>query len=611
MEPLFHAAPFTGYVYPNETVIAWSVLIVVYPYLTGLVAGSFTVSSLYHVFGMRQFEPVARFAMLLALCLMVCVPLPLLLHLGHPERAFNAMITPHLTSAFAIFGYAASFYTVLLLLENWFVYRPQIVQIAREGRGPLQWICRVASLGSDDLSERALHYDHKWITALAIIGIPAALGLHGYVGFVFGSLKSREWWSSDLMPAVFLLSAVISGTALVIVLYVLTCLGRRVPIDQRCVRGLVYTLWAFLMFALLLEGVEFASLMYRSREGIETIKEYVSGRLVVPFFVLQLGLGSLVPLVVLSVLIVRRVEGRALVAAASTSAALVLFAVLMMRWNVVIGGQEIAKTGKGLVQYQPEWAGREGLLAAGTVLCMPLVLMFLATRIVSPWAEESRAAWLRPRGARRRLAPAALGMLLAASLALAAGLAASPGAQAATPDLSGKEVVNGTCIKCHGSGLNGAPKIGDAGAWSPRSRQGLASLTEHALQGIRRMPPHGANFALSDIEIQRAITYMVNQSGGHWAEPISKSALPAERSGEQVVQAQCHKCHEAGVGGAPRIGDTAAWSPRLAHGLDALVRSAINGHGGMPARGGMIDLTDGELRSAIMYMYNRKPYSAR
>jgi Ni/Fe-hydrogenase subunit HybB-like protein len=397
MDALYHASPFSGYVYPNETIIPWSVLIVVYPYLTGLVAGSFTVSSLYHVFGMQQFKPVARFSMLLALCLMVCVPMPLLLHLGHPERAFNAMITPHLTSAFAIFGYAASFYTILLLLENWFVYRPQIVQIATEGKGPLKWVCRVASLGSNDLSEYAMNYDHKWIYALAVIGIPAALGLHGYVGFVFGSLKSREWWSSDLMPPVFLLSAVISGTALVIVLYVLTSLARKVAIEEPCVKGLAYTLWGFLMFALILEGLEIASMLYRSREGIDVIVTFLTGPLVVPFFILQIGLGSLVPLLMLTYVIVRGSKGRALTAAVFVSAALVLCAVLLMRWNVVIGGQEIAKTGKGLVSYEPEVLGREGLIAAGSVLFLPLILMFVATRIVSPWAEETRAAVLRGR----------------------------------------------------------------------------------------------------------------------------------------------------------------------------------------------------------------------
>src|SRR4030066_135449 len=126
MEPLFHVAPYSGAVYPNETVIPWTVLIVIYPYITGLVAGAFTVSSLYHVFGMERFKPVARFALLTSLCFMLFVPMPLLLHLGRPERAFNAVLTPHVTSAMAIFGYVAGFYIILLLLETWFVFRPDI-----------------------------------------------------------------------------------------------------------------------------------------------------------------------------------------------------------------------------------------------------------------------------------------------------------------------------------------------------------------------------------------------------------------------------------------------------------------------------------------------------
>jgi cytochrome c5 len=98
---------------------------------------------------------------------------------------------------------------------------------------------------------------------------------------------------------------------------------------------------------------------------------------------------------------------------------------------------------------------------------------------------------------------------------------------------------------------------------------------------------------------------MVNQSGGKWIEPRSKTKPAAERSGEQVVRMRCSKCHEAGTGGAPKIGDKAAWAPRMSQGLDATVRSAINGHGGMPARGGMPDLTDTELRSAITYMFSK------
>ena len=120
MEPLIHYAPYIGWVYPNETVIEWSIAIVVYPYITGLVAGAFTVSSLYQVFGFQRLKPVAHLALLTSLCFMLFVPLPLLLHLGHPERALNNLLTPHMTSAMAVFGYFATFYIVLLMIETWF-----------------------------------------------------------------------------------------------------------------------------------------------------------------------------------------------------------------------------------------------------------------------------------------------------------------------------------------------------------------------------------------------------------------------------------------------------------------------------------------------------------
>jgi len=388
METLFNASSFSGYVYPNETVVPWTVLIVVYPYLTGLVAGAFTISSLYQVFGFRQLRPVAHFALLVSLCCMVVVPLPLLLHLGHPERAFNAMITPHITSAFAVFAYAAAFYVILLILETWFVFRPHIVEQAQRAPAPLGWIYRVATLGSYDLSERALSYDRKWLFALAIIGIPGAHGLHGYVGFVFGSLKSREWWSSDLMPAIFLFSAIISGTALVIVLYVLSCKLRKVPVDLPCLKVMAYSLWGFMMFTLLLEGVEFLSLVYRGREGVEVILEFVKGPLIVPFFILQFGVGSVLPLAVITFIIWRGMSGRALVVGITASAVLVLLAVLMMRYNVVIGGQEIAKTGKGLIAYRPTLFGREGILAATTVLILPFFLLSILVRFLPPWHDE-------------------------------------------------------------------------------------------------------------------------------------------------------------------------------------------------------------------------------
>ncbi len=389
MEVIFNPASYTGYVYPNETVFAWGVLIVIYPYITGLVAGSFTVSTFYHVFGVPRFKPVARFALLTALSFMIFVPVPLLFHLGHPERAFNAIITPHWTSAFAAFGYFAGFYIIVLILEIWFVFREDIVARAQDTKGILRLFYRALTLGSYDVSDKVLAYDRQWLKALAIIGIPAAHGLHGYVGFVFGSLKSRDWWGSDLMPAVFLASAIISGISILIVLYVGVSKFRKVAIDENCLKGLVYMLWGFLMFTVVLEFLEFSNLIYKGRQGIDMVVELINGPLWSSIWIIQIGLGSILPFVILTYIIVRNTQGRYLVIGLTISALLILMAVLTMRWNVVIGGQELSKTMKGLVFYPLPIRGREGLLAAAGIFTAPFILLWILVRMFPPWIANS------------------------------------------------------------------------------------------------------------------------------------------------------------------------------------------------------------------------------
>ncbi len=388
MEHLFHVAPYTGYVYPNESVFPWTVLVVVYPYLTGLVAGAFTVSSFYHVFGMERFRPVSRLALLTALAFMIFVPFPLLMHLGHPERAFNAMITPHWTSAFVAFGYFALFYVCLLILEIWFVFRADIVAHAAAATGPVKQFYRALSLWSDDVSEKARVIDRKLMFTLAVIGIPAAHGLHGYVGFVFASVKSREWWGSDLMPAIFLFSAIISGVSLLIVLYVVVSKVRKTPIDEDCVRGLALALWGFMMFTLLLEGVEFLTLVYKAKEGIDIILEYVADDLFYRFFVFQFGIGAMLPIIMITIMVFRDIRGKTFITVAFISSLLVLMSVFLMRWNVVISGQEIAKTMRGLLDYHVPLLGREGLLVALTALIGPFVLLWIFTRVLPPWLDK-------------------------------------------------------------------------------------------------------------------------------------------------------------------------------------------------------------------------------
>ncbi len=377
----------TGYVYPNETVMEWSVLIANYPYMTGLVAGAFSVSSFAHVFGMKRFEPVARFALLAAFAFMIFVPTNLLIHLGHPERAFNAMLTPHWSSAFAMFGFFAAFYTVLLAIEIWFAFREDIVRMSRRVPGLLGQFYKLLTLGSDEISARSRAFDARVKFWLAVIGIPSAHGLHGYIGFVFGSVKAREWWSSDMMPVIFIFSAIVSGVSVMIVLYMIACWVRNMRINEEAVRGMAWALWGFLMFNLVLELVEFGTMVYKGLEGIDWIMEFVNSRLIITFFVLQLSVGSVLPIVILSLLSFLHIRGKPFLTGAFISSCLVLLAVFMMRWNVVIGGQEISKTGKGLLTYHPYLWGTEGLLMVVAILGATMAFFVLLLKILPPWAD--------------------------------------------------------------------------------------------------------------------------------------------------------------------------------------------------------------------------------
>ena len=192
------------------------------------------------------------------------------------------------------------------------------------------------------------------------------------------------------MPVIFLFSAIISGVSLLAVLYVVSCKLRKIPVDLGCLKGLAYTIWAFIMVALVLEGLEFANIVYKGREGVDMIMQYVTGPLLIPYFILQFAVGAITPFLWLSYMIWRGTSGRALVIGVTVCACLVLFSVFMMRWNVVIGGQEISKTGKGLLDYHLPFFGKEGALVAIILTLAPLALLYVLTRIFPPWEEKAK-----------------------------------------------------------------------------------------------------------------------------------------------------------------------------------------------------------------------------
>jgi cytochrome c5 len=173
---------------------------------------------------------------------------------------------------------------------------------------------------------------------------------------------------------------------------------------------------------------------------------------------------------------------------------------------------------------------------------------------------------------------------------------------------TGEEVYGQVCRNCHENGIAGAPKFGDKAAWGKVIKQGQAVVVSHAENGVRAMPPKGGNPDLDNVEVERAVVYMANRGGANWKEPVVAAAGAAkggpDRTGAEVVAATCGNCHTNGTNGAPKIGDRAAWRERAKNGYDKVLQSALRGHAGMPARGGMAELSDVEIKRAVEYMMN-------
>lgn len=378
----------TGYIYPNEVELHWGILVVVYPYVTGLVAGAFILASLEKVFNVKELQPTYRLALLSALSFLIVAPIPLLAHLGHPERSFEIFLTPHTQSAMAMFGFVYAWYlAVVLLLELWFDYRKDLVVWYQTGRGVSRWFYMILTLGSTSLSEKSLKFDKKACKFITIIGIPSAFLLHGYVGFIFGSVKANPWWSSVLMPIVFLFSAIVSGIALMLVLYVVTTLFRWKKIDMKCLDKLA----SFLLYAMIidfsLEALDFIHRLYESEESITILSQLISSRLFISLIIMQISIGTLLPMLSLAAMKLGQFPSELRKIVYSMSALLALIGIFSTRWNVVIGGQLFSKSLRGLTVYKMQFLGVEGLLMATGLLILPLVILLVLTRIAPPWPE--------------------------------------------------------------------------------------------------------------------------------------------------------------------------------------------------------------------------------
>ncbi|PLX74240.1 MAG: oxidoreductase [Desulfuromonas sp.] len=413
------------FVLPNEYVY-WSIQIVMYPYMTGLVAGAFVLSSLYHVFGVEKLKEIARYALVFSFALLPVAMMPLLLHLMQPLRGIHVMMTPHFTSAISAFGIVFMTYACIVGAEIWFVYRKFIVDsIHRLSAKPqrkgieslLLPIYKVISLGAMDTSREAIEADHKAVKFLAGVGIPVACFLHGYAGFIFGSVKANALWMTPLMPVIFICSAVVSGIALCIVSYYIFMEMRKwaakrgkswlLPdalahgdsalqveklrsIQEHEVKMTSKYLLIFMTLAITLELLDIIFRGYTAVKSWDILRDVIYEHDFVKIFIMQYGIGNFLPFLLLLVpgLTTRR---------AAFASILVLFGVLMMRWNVVIGGQAFSLTFAGFMHYHLPIIPhdfetfKEGLMGALMVCVTPFVIFYFLNMILPAFMTDDEA----------------------------------------------------------------------------------------------------------------------------------------------------------------------------------------------------------------------------
>jgi Ni/Fe-hydrogenase subunit HybB-like protein len=379
-----------GFMYPNEVELQWSVLIVLYPFLTGLVAGAFILASLERVFRVQEVKPTYRLALLTALAFLLVAPLPLQLHLGHPERSFEMYLTPHRTSAMAMFGFVYLWYLMaVLVLEIWLDYRRDIVVLSQSTTGWKRWIYRLMTLGSSNISERALAVDERVGWLITLIGIPSAFLLHGYVGFIFGSIKANPWWSSPLMPVVFIFSAMVSGIAAVMLLYMLMTWSRGETIDMRCVDTVARYLFYIFIIDFSLEMLDLIHRIYEADESFRSLDFMVHTKLYMSHIVVQIMLGTITPIALLGLTQVLKLTEMARKRIYALAGCLTLIGIFAMRWNIVIGGQLFSKSFLGYTTYKMGLVTREGLLMAIVLTVLPLVILWVLVKLLPPWPEKN------------------------------------------------------------------------------------------------------------------------------------------------------------------------------------------------------------------------------
>ncbi|MGC8491350.1 MAG: NrfD/PsrC family molybdoenzyme membrane anchor subunit [Syntrophobacteraceae bacterium] len=366
----------------------WGLPIVLYPFLSGLVAGSFVIASLSHAFHLKKFEPLAKMAAIVSFAMLLTAALAPLFDALQPSRAiWELAVRDHFPySPLGVFIIVWSAYVVLMLFELFYVFRTSNVERAQQD-GMRGRLAKFLTFGKTDVSDKAIRKDKQALTVISSIGIGLAFIFHGYVGFLFGAIKARPLWSNPLIPFTFIISAIVSGIAFVMLLYIVgfTFYSAKNSVNSDTLSELS----KYLLIAVT------ADIFFALIEWLYTVRAYTPGEVYHGWkmvfgvggplradYIYQIFVGLIVPGVLLFSGKIRQSKLWGV-----PISLLVLFGVYEMRFNTVIGAQLQPKVVQGALIFNPPWTGFDGVLAAAGLCGIAVVLIFVLGFIFG-WEDD-------------------------------------------------------------------------------------------------------------------------------------------------------------------------------------------------------------------------------
>ncbi|MHB8232357.1 MAG: NrfD/PsrC family molybdoenzyme membrane anchor subunit [bacterium] len=363
--------------------IYWGLPIVIYPFLSGLLAGSFVVGALYHLFHVEKLKPVSQLSLIASFAMLLIAAIAPLADALQPSRAiWELYLRDHFPySPLGMFIIIWTIFAITFVFELYYLFREKNIKKMYEDKGIRGKVSKILTLGSTDLSKESIARDHKALWLISILGIILSILFHGYVGFLFGAIKARALWSDPVIPPMFIASAVVSGIAFVGLLYIvgfgLFSNKNKVEPDTLGVlnKSLVYAIFADLFFDLI-EWL-YSVREYNSKDVYDAwhaVYSYAAhGPLWFNYHVLQIGLGLIIPAFLF--LFFKKVR-RSLLWTLILDF-IVTVSVFEMRFNTVIGAQLPVKIGQGLVNLHIPFWGYDGYLTGIGLFGLGLVIIFV------------------------------------------------------------------------------------------------------------------------------------------------------------------------------------------------------------------------------------------